>query len=207
MPSPDGTLPGLSPATAPGDNLERGYTPQPVAEQIVNLVAASSPQFAIVLEAHVGSGSFIEPARRAWPTARVVGVDLDPEASGFARVDEFHLGDLLSFGDLVRGLHDDCERNDEHMLVLGNPPFSSALQHIQFVRSHAPSAAIAWILPWSRWALRSWRPVLVDDPPYLTAPLVPRPWPDIGVRDVGLFVWGPSYLGSQGTRLSSLHWK
>lgn len=200
------TLPGVEPMRAPGDDLERGYTPPAVVEACLDVVArylypVQRPP-ARILELHVGGGAWVRAARARWGERPWIGVaDLDPAAPGLA----LDLVDRAEVGDVLDPRH--LDRFPEPDLVLGNPPFDPALEHWTAIRRRWPGAAIGWILPWSRWALVGWRRPLLDDPPMDSGPLVPRPWPNIKVRDVGFFLWPGEVTWPYSTGVRPLYWR
>src|SRR6478736_5920944 len=93
----------------PHDALGRYYTPQRLADLVVDALDASPD---VVVEPSVGGGAFARAIRRRWPSARLVGVDVDPAARGLALCDEAIVDDWLSASS---GMVAD--------VVVGNPPF------------------------------------------------------------------------------------
>lgn len=85
------------------------FTPAPLARAIVaRLATVLTP--ASVLEPSAGAGAFMDAAEAAWPSARVVGIDLEPQRDSVTR------------GDFIRHEIDRASV----ALVLGNPPFVDA---------------------------------------------------------------------------------
>lgn len=174
-----------------GDPLDRHFTPDALAEIIVRELDervyragyAKVGRPRSIVEPSVGGGAFARAARKVWPGAHIIGVDIDPDAEGRAHVDEFVEGDWT------------CCREWPHVdLSLGNPPFSgtTAIPHVETAREVAE--VTCFILPWSPlggvWAWRD----LMDAPgrPMFAWPFAPRPWGD-KVRETAAYVW----LGEQ----------
>lgn len=72
-----------------------------------------------VLEPSVGEGAFARAARAIWPSCRILGIDIDPEAPGFRFCDEAVVADFLTWSP-----------NREFDAVVGNPPFSIEVERV-----------------------------------------------------------------------------
>jgi hypothetical protein len=164
-------LPGMAPSFAIGDPLDRCYTPDKLAQAIVDSLAITSPQ--TVLEPSVGGGAFVRAVRRAWPDATILGVDIDPDAPGLALCDEVFIGDFL---DHTLPTPD---------LIVGNPPFKDALAHVAHAEFHD---AMALVLPLAYLGVKSWAPVLDKREPASVRPILGRPWPK-RVRETAVYWW------------------
>lgn len=110
-------------------------TPDELAERIVSSVPLISD--ISILEPSAGSGAFVRACRANWPLARVSQVEpgphhFDPEVDGYrATLEEF-----------AARLPD--ARFD---LIIGNPPFSLAKEHIRLCLSMlAPSGRLVFLL-------------------------------------------------------------
>ena len=191
------------PEVAPGDELERGYTPERAVWYCMRMLGARLPEPRRIAELHVGGGAWVRGARQLWgERPEILGVDLDPTAPGLAlgELDEAMIGDCIGpeVRDRLIGYAPD--------LVIGNPPFSLALEQIETLRRESiPSAVIAWIMPWSCWGGVKWWPLLVDHPPRWVMPLSPRVWPNIACRETAFYVWWPGFAGP--TTILDGRWK
>lgn len=116
------------------DKLDRFYTPDDLAAQIVALL----PEPKVVVEPSIGGGAFISALQDRWGhRPKYYGVDIDPAAPGFQLCDGYAVGDWLVLAEKLEQLTD--VRPD---LVIGNPPFGRhvegkkrpepvALQHVE----------------------------------------------------------------------------
>lgn len=165
------------------DALDRFYTPDALADIIVAGVASRTPDPRVILEPSVGGGAFARACRRRWPGAHIIGVDIDPQAEGFAHVNEAHVGDWPTLASDLRA-----------DLVIGNPPFSTQTKaerlrlraHIAAAREAAPVAAL--ILPWANFCLLDLAPVMRERGPARMDSIEPRPWP-ANVRETAVYEW------------------
>lgn len=174
------------------DPLDRHYTPDALALRCVLMLSDSMPEPEVVWEPHVGGGAFVRAVRSVWPSAHIIGSDIDPDAEGLLLCDEAHVGDALDLD----------VRAD---LVLGNPPFSgtTAIAHVTHAKRAAP--VVGFILPWSLLGgVQRWAEHMDADPPVWSQPIVPRPWPD-HVRETAWTMWTRD-LHVTATRVSWLRW-
>lgn len=188
-------FPELGPGTyAIGDELDRCFTPQALADRCCERVAAilSGPIFrwrpSYIIEPSAGGGTFVRGARKVWPGVSVTGVDIDPAAPARTLCSSWVVGDFVEHRFTEPGA-----------LVIGNPPFSddTALAHV-LAALDVPEAAVALILPWAylggvdRWGFlhggTSFSPG--SHRPDIVAPIAARPWGD-RVRETALYVWLP----------------
>lgn len=179
------------------DALDRYYTPDSLAEAIVDALPMGDP--VSVYEPCVGGGAFVRAVRRRWPDARIIGVDVDPCAEGLALCDESHVGSCLRIRPTAA-------------LCVTNPPFTTATVEARdraFAvarRAIGSAPRVALLLPAS-WLLggaaydwlRSprWRPCEVR-------PVVGRPWS--GVREMAVYRWD-STRGQQTRIGKAIHWE
>lgn len=192
-------LPGVERNFGPRDPLERFYTPQAMADQLQERLlvwwrehgpeARTSPL--CVVEPSVGGGAHVRAIRQACrlqllPTPKVIGVDLDPGATGLRVCDEAHVGDWPEVADQVvdRGVD----------LVTGNPPFSKAREHVQAGLRVAP--VVAFILPLNLLGVAKWAAIVGPDAPLHSVFVTQgRAW-GANVRETAMFVWLRSYQGA-----------
>lgn len=96
--------------------LGQFFTPQPIAKLMTNWIASLNPSS--VLDPAVGPGIFVRTARKAFPNARITGIDIDKAPLGL--VSESMLGD-----ELFEVINDDFLKVDlpEFDAILANPPY------------------------------------------------------------------------------------
>lgn len=76
----------------------------------------------VVVEPSVGDGAFVRAARVQWPAAHIVGCDINPDATGLALCDQYHVGDWVQWGV--------PQAANDMSVCIGNPPFSDAEAHV-----------------------------------------------------------------------------
>lgn len=191
------------------DPLDRDYTPRSLAAFCARTVAADWLAHAgqaprLVVEPSVGGGAFLSPIQSAWPTARIVGVDLDAGAPGL----RFPIPGLWA----VRKSFLDCDPFDLGGLpdvVIGNPPFAHAEAFVRHALDVAvPGGMAAFILRLafleSEARVAFWR----DCPGWQLRAFAERPSfrgdPETGYGKTdgtayGLFTWVKGYSGQMVT--------
>lgn len=181
-------------ASVPHDPLDRHYTPQALADAIVQRLwrRGALGTDSHVVEPSAGGGAFVRAALRAG-VASVTAIDVDPDAAGLA------LATLACPGADWLSLAPDVEAD----VVVGNPPFGGppdylGLQHALAAVSVA-RFAVALILPWSWLGTPTPRRMLGERPPSEVWPIGRRPWPR-SVRETAVWVWevgceGPTAIG------------
>ena len=187
-----------------GDELDRMLTQGPLAELCLDRVLQRCPVSAVklVVEPSVGGGAFVRAARKRLPKATVWGVDLDPTARGLELVDRSFVGvDTLDWA---------REVDQRPQLIVGNPPFGPALEHVEALLALRPYR-LALILPWDRVGRKGWHDVFFGEPVEGMTwrevhPIRPRPWGQ-HVREVALFVWGQREPYVQRVLGNPLLWK
>lgn len=190
----------VDPTPQVGDPLGRMYTPQPLAEACLRrvLMRAAIGTGHTVVEPSVGGGAFVRAMRAAKPKAKLVGVDVDPDARGFELVDDAYHMDTITWSIAHRMAGRPAD------LVIGNPPFGDALEHVEALLELRPFR-LALILPLDRLGRQGWRDVLYGVPVEGMVlrelhPILPRPWGE-HVREVALFVWGHNQPPAMGVRI------
>lgn len=118
---------GADHSLAGRDELDRYYTPGPVADALVQYlpdVPRPVDRRAKALEGHVGDGAWVRALRKhsPWRHVAVHGSDIDPEARGLREADCSFVSDFLD----VRHPYD---------AVLGNPPYRVAEDHVRHALS------------------------------------------------------------------------
>jgi len=100
------------------DTLDRFYSPTVLAEAIVDELPASIGKDSRgIWEPHVGGGAFARAVLRRWPKARLRVSDLDPTSPALLDMGG-ELGDFLTL-------------SGAPWLVIGNPPYSEAEEHVR----------------------------------------------------------------------------
>lgn len=109
------------------------YTPDALAEALVAMLPINRRDLCV--EPHVGGGAFARALHRRG--ASVIGVDIDPDASGFEWCAETHRAcDWLSFPKDTGPID----------WVIGNPPFRNFGAHADKALSLEPSLGVAFLL-------------------------------------------------------------
>ena len=168
-------LPGIEPRREIGDELDRCYTPDRLADAVVQ--ALRFPGGELIIEPSAGGGAFVRALRRRWLHAVLVGVDLDPAAPGRVGCNDWIEG---SWPEVARSI--DWQPN----LIVGNPPFGDALEHVTAALSFGCN--VAFILPLAYLGVQAWGPLLDTRPPAVVRPIRGRPWSD-KVRETAVFEW------------------
>lgn len=158
--------------------LEAHYTPLALARAIVATLRVRPGD--VVLEPHLGGGAIAEALCDVGAT--VLACDLDPHAPGKARLlgrpGFRYLGDgnfLDPLSEPRRRLHLEAR---QPTLVIGNPPFSSAIDHVRAALEVAPQ--VAYLLPMPFLAADERRPLHEEHPILEWWPVCPRPSFDRG---------------------------
>jgi hypothetical protein len=106
-------------------------TPTKLAQAILHRSRSFYPD--VVIEPSCGEGSFIKAARDVWPNSRIIGIDIVSsyrQAALSAGANEFVDAALERvIGDILESEQDGGKK----VLVVGNPPFSLAQEHIEII--------------------------------------------------------------------------
>jgi hypothetical protein len=172
------------------DELDRYYTPDAVADACVGVLDLRGVRF--VLEPSVGHGAWVRAIRSRLPDAEVLTCDLDPEAR--------HEGDRHEVADFLTVAPPDVD------LIVGNPPFSEALAHVEHALTLAPAVGFLLRLAFLEGQNRAafWR----AHPAYEVHVLTQRPSFTGGGTDsaaYGFFVWLRGFRGP--THQHHLDWR
>ena len=175
-----------------GDPLQRHYTPDAIAIAATRRLQEQVRPFRWgqglrLAELHVGGGAWVRAARQMWGgSVEILAVDADSDAIG------------LRMGEVDRSLHGDLLDPEilsavsgfDPSVILGNPPFRGAVDHLRAVRGAVPDAVIAWVLQSDLHSVSYWLDALEELRPRYIWPLEGRPWPR-SVRGCSVWVWVP----------------
>ncbi len=185
-------------------------TPQGLADAICNRLATLYEAPLYIVEPSAGSGNFVRAAHRAWPTVPIFSIDLRAECEAdclSAGAAYFTSGDWPSL--LVTwGLSDPG-------LILGNPPFSCAEQHILSVLTGTPKGTVvAFLLKmnffggkdrtktlWSHRQLKYLIPI-VGRPSFKKTELASN-----DTNEYGIFIWETAFEGAPTILFPHIEWK
>ncbi|MDF1699592.1 MAG: hypothetical protein P1V36_00335 [Planctomycetota bacterium] len=176
------------------DKLDRYYTPDYLANQLVGLL--DREELHTVVEPSVGGGAFVNAVyKHTKGKATVVGVDLDPEADGKDIVDEFYLGKFEEVAHLVENDYPSVTA------VVGNPPFYAA--EVQVRQSLEMAPVVGFILRLSFLATMRRAKFWSETPLSEVYVLCRRPSFTGGgtdAADYGFFVWRHGHVGAPSIR-------
>lgn len=184
-------------------------TPQELANAICRRLART-PEIGklnctLIIEPSAGSGNFIRAARSQWPSAGIIAVDVCEVGAQCrqAGADDFHCDDWPAW---VKQ-----RPFDRPALVVGNPPYSQAQQHVEAALDHLPwGSLVAFLLRQSFLCSAKRLPLWARSNCVATIPIVGRPsYTDDGRTDASeyeVFVWRVGYEGPR-IGLPHLVWK
>lgn len=182
------------------------HTPDALAEVLVGLLDDVFPtprDQPWILEPSVGGGAFVRALRARHPGSPVIGCDVDADSPGLALCDHAVTGDWV---ELANKISTKGRRNIA--LVLGNPPYTHAEEHLRAALEVAPHVAMLLRLAFLEGGKRFawWR----EHGPRLRSVhvLAERPSFTGGSTDsaaYGWFVFGPE--PTDGARLDVLSWR
>lgn len=167
------------------ETLDRYYTPDDLARACVRVIPR---EFRLIIEPSVGGGAFARACRERVYKPHIIGVDLDPGAAGFSVCDDIHVCDWLDVDPFT------VHKSTRDRLVIGNPPYSSAEQHIVHALEVAGRGGmVATVLRLNFLAGKArgvgfWR----NNPPSIVHVLSRRPSFTGGgsdATDYGFFIW------------------
>lgn len=100
------------------------YTPDRIVEAMIEWARSEGPSPALVVDPGCGSGTFLVAAARAFPDARLIGIDIDPVAALMTRARAAALG----FADRLDVRVEDYRKTklpvvEGRTLFVGNPPY------------------------------------------------------------------------------------
>jgi hypothetical protein len=188
------TLPGLPSVPPVRDELDRRYTPDPLACAVVRRIRVREfgervgyyrttedggkvfeHRAVRILEPSVGGGAFARACSNRWPSAHITGVDLELDPRGV------HYCSFAVTG--ISFLH--YAPDEPPDLIVGNPPFGEALLHVRHALTFG--CPVVFVLPLAYLGVQSWAPLV--EQLSTVRPIVGRPWPE-HVREVAVYEWG-----------------
>jgi hypothetical protein len=122
-------------------------TPDPLALAIcerlrLRLTDVPNPRY--VVEPSAGTGAFVRAIRKTWPDADIIGIEANPlmrPALMAAGTDATLIGDWPTYAETL------AEATAPVDLILGNPPYRQAQEHIEAgLRWLAPGGRLAFLL-------------------------------------------------------------
>lgn len=170
-------------------------TPDALALAICAHVARGFLFAPLVVEPSAGHGPFVRAARRTWPGAEIVAVDVSPDRLpdlSLAGADSVLVSDWLQIAALPR--------SRTRVLVLGNPPFREAEEHIRHALGlMAAGDELVFLLRLNLLGSRSRVAFWESTPLAEVVPIVPRPSFTGGGSDAteyALFRWVKGHEGA-----------
>jgi hypothetical protein len=102
------------------------FTPPDVAIACVGALDMPVPE--VILEPSVGGGAFLDAAKARWPKAYTIACDVDQDMAAYSGADACLYGDFIQFTKIGREPH----------IILGNPPYREAQEHVEHAISLLP---------------------------------------------------------------------
>jgi hypothetical protein len=162
--------PDRAPSKEEIDEWEICPTPEPLAFEICRriheVLGAFSPQR--ILEPSAGDGPFVKAARHFWPNAEIIAV----EPRGVCREKLFDAGANQVYSEYLDPKQ--IEEIDPN-LVIGNPPYSQAENHIRMILNFGSHLDLAFLLKLSFYESKERLDFWQKYPELWMAPIVPRP--------------------------------
>ena len=132
------------------DFLDVYETDERVAAAIVKRISSlfsTPPQ--TILEPSAGSGTFVKACRAQWPASTILSIEVRQECAESLRTagsNNVAIKDLLI-----------VPLSRRYDLIVGNPPFSAAREHVQHLLPNlAPTGLLVFLLPLQTLALKGW---------------------------------------------------
>jgi hypothetical protein len=124
-------------------DLDAYYTPVRLAVTIARHVQLKRGHVGRILEPSCGDGAFVMACRSVWPESHITAIDVNQYAGGLTMAD-------MSFCCSFKGESSQFESGYPYDLIIGNPPFKHAAEHIDHAFTLLrPRGVIAMLLPLS----------------------------------------------------------
>lgn len=165
-----------------------------------------------VLEPSAGSGAFVRAAAQTWPESSIIANEIRPEcldvllAAGAEQAESWSLEQWLA--------HEHCPVSEAD-LVIGNPPFACAEQHIRLLLAAMKDGAyLVFLLRLGFYESHERIPFWTAHPERFMAPVVPRPQyklnskgkPGSDSQAYAVFIWQKGFEGAP-ERLPHIVWR
>lgn len=182
-------------------------TPQPLADDICLRVSKLLPPVHFdVIEPSAGQGAFVRPLRELWGLQPLIAIDIvaDEKLLRAAGADEVYRADWVEW---IKSY-----KIEGPSLVVGNPPFNVAKEHIFAGLDYLlPGSHICFLLKQNFFGSRDreetiWRQGQLK----YFIPLIPRPSFVRGSTDTNeyaVFIWEVGYAGKATIELPHIVWK
>jgi hypothetical protein len=189
--------------------LDQYFTPQPLADALVARIAADGWWHGgRVLEPSAGKGAFVRACASLLATESITTVDVDPERCA----ELSHIPETSCFEyDFLDFETDDNTEWSEYELIIGNPPYGSAEQHVRHALEHrARFGVVAFLLRMGFLESEERAAFWKEHPASKVYVLSQRPsFTGEGKTDrgqsYGLFVWATWHRGP--TELEVISWR
>lgn len=161
-----------------------------------------------ILEPSAGNGAFVKAARQTWPEASITANEIREECRQSlhdAGADDVDIRDLNN--------QDICDIGPD--LIVGNPPFAYAEQHIRLLLAAMKEGAfLVFLLRLGFYESHERTDFWKECPERFMAPIVPRPQyklnskgkPGSDSQAYGIFIWQKGFTGAP-TRLPHIVWR
>ena len=175
------------------DPLGRVYTPAWLADEMARIAAIVSPNPRVAVDPGCGGGSLLRAARRQWPGATLIGMDLDPLAEGLKVADRGEVANFLrDRGEVANFLRAPLGWQTDGSAFLVNPPYDKVgMRILKRAVDFDPDVVVGLVpLPWL--GLVACRDLLYGERPATAIPVLGRPWDRL--REAVILVWRGSDL-------------
>jgi hypothetical protein len=117
-------------------------TPDPLALAICRHLGEQHRNPTLVVEPSAGQGAFVRAIRATWPDAPVMAVEVNPE-----NLAALHGAEPIVLDDWARFATAAAEWLDAPDLIIGNPPYRQAQEHVEAgLRWLRPGGVLAFLL-------------------------------------------------------------
>lgn len=117
--------------------MDAYMTPLPLAQAITRRLKVLGIDPHYVLEPSAGTGNFIFAAREMWPRATIRAVEADAQRAGVVMRLRDRAGALICSSTAHQKFEDvDAGFVGAPGLILGNPPYSCAIEHVRLALQH-----------------------------------------------------------------------